>query len=280
MMNSQFIRLRVFEKIFSEYKIEDIINESTELKKAYDNAIEKDAFMLQFVNIETVKETSIIRVYVHAYEEDFASRILELYREQLDKYIGKLGETGMDCSYSTIADTKVGLEAIENAPVQTKVSKAKYAVIFAFFGGAVSVCCVLLYTLFFPTINRRSDAEKYGVASITDKGEDVEFFVHKIKKHVGEGAKVALIIGKSAYEERRADAFIKKLSMSSGVSDSNISFEKVKDPDGNFASFKEAVECDAVVMCVSYSNTKHTQYQKYLWRLYGEDIKPVGYVVI
>ena len=282
MLNAEYTRQRVYETVISEIDVDSIINSDRELEEKYSDKILKNDFIGEFVNVAVLENTSIVRIHVHSYSEQFASRLLELYKAEFENAAVLVNNGAAKCSYASVADTKIGVESEEQISIATGVSTKKYAVIFAFFGAALSVCAVFAYTLFFPVINRRCDAEGYGTAMIADKKDPIEFAIHNISRaaKAKNAEKIAFVVCESANEKTQAqayyDAFVKKAAELSFCTEIEICFDAAND----YEAFKTAEKCSNVVILVSYSNTKHTEYQKTVARMTDNGIDILGCAAI
>ena len=279
MLNTEYIRQTVFETLIDEMGIEDLIAGKASLKDKYTDKVITNGIVAEFVYIHVIDNTSILRIYVSSENEQLSERLLMLYKEQFSKTMETVKANNVECDCSVIADTKIGTEneAIANITVAGKVSVIKNAIIFAVAGMALSVAAVFVWTLFVPVINGRSDVEGYGTNVIVDSKETLDFAMNNIVNNVHDG-KVSFVICRGKCDKRKGEAYYKMLSAK--AADSDVDMRVCYNVSSDYDEFLRAKEAGRAIIAVSYSNTKHSEYQKTVARLRDNGIEIIGSVVV
>ncbi len=278
MLNAEYTRQSVFDTVLDEFEVEQLIANDNEIKDKYANKVIKNDIIGEFVTVSVLADTSIVRIYVNTKDEQISECLLELYREKFTSSAEQIKASGVECTYTVIADTKIGTESDDaHEPVSGSVSTKKYALIFAVLGGAVAVCAAFAWTLFFPVINRRADVEGYGTKLVSEKKESLDFVLNNINRDT-EQKKIAFVLCKGKADNKKGRAFYDLLSKK--AADKGVELVLCKDAASDYAEFERAKECGCAVIAVSYSNTKHTEYQKTVARLSENGIKIIGSVAV
>ena len=283
MLNADYTRQSVFDIVIEEFEIERLMGNRAEIRNKYADKVITNQLVGEFVTVAVLPDSSILKIVVNTEDENISERLLELYREKFVSAMKQINETNIECTYASVADTKIGTESAgSHTPVSGGVSTKKYVIIFALLGGALAVCAVFVWTLFFPVINRRSDVEGYGVRMVADKKEKMDFVLNNIINVCGDkdDGKVAFVVCRGGTDKKRASVYLSSLTGKAAESSVAISFSECYDAASDYDSYLKVKECGRAIIAVSYSHTKHTEYQKTVSRLRENGIEILGSVAI
>lgn len=282
MLNADYTRQSVFDTVIEEFEIEDLVSAKAEVKNKYADKIITNDLVGEYVTVSVLADSSILRIVVNTESDQISERLLALYKEKFVSSMEQINESGIECSYKVVADTKIGTaNDSSHAPVSGGVSVKKYTVIFAVLGGAVAVCAVFALTLFVPVINRRSDVEGYKTPVISDKKEKLEFVLDSIDNRCTEkGEAVAFVICNGRTDIKRGKEYYARLNAKSAELGFDAKLCECVDIADKYDEYLKAKACGVAVIAVSYSNTKHKEYQKTLARLNENNIKVIGAVAV
>ena len=281
MLNAEHTRQTVYEAVIKEIKAEELIAAKTSLQDKYADKIVTNAIVGEFVYVHVLDNTSILRINVNSENDVLSEKLLGLYKEEFSRAVELVKSSNVQCSYSEIADTKIGTESEkkENVPVTTgKVSTMKYAVLFGIFGVALCVAAVGLWTLFIPVVNRREDLVSYDTKVIVDKRDTLDFAYNNVANKLGTRDKLAVIICRGATDKKKGTLYYSKLSQR--LNAEGVATELCYDISSDFSEFGRALECGCAVILISYSNTTHKELSSTVRRLRENSIDLIGCVIV
>ena len=280
LLSAEHTRQSVYEAVLEEIKAEELMASKTSLHDKYANKIVTNEIISEFVTIQVLDKTSVLRINVNTENEKLAEMLLELYKKQLDEAIELVKASNIECTYSNIEDSKIGTESertINPPTVAGEVSVVKYVIIYGILGVALSLCLVFVWALFVPVINRRSDIEGYDTRVIVDKKESIDFALNNIKRRTDSG-KVAFVICRGKSDKRKGEAYFEKINPA--MAEQGIELTLCYNVASDFAEFTKACGCGRAIIAVSCSNTKHKEYQKTVARLRDNDVQILGSVIV
>ena len=280
LLSAEHTRQSVFETVLEEIKAEELIASKTSLHDKYANKIVTSEIISEFVTIQVLDKTSVLRINVNTENEKLAEMLLELYKKQLDEAIELVKSSNIECTYSNIEDSKIGTESertINPPTVAGEISVVKYVIIYGILGAALSLCLVFVWALFVPVVNRRSDVEGYDTSVIVEKKESIDFARNNIKRKADSG-KVAFVICRGKTDKQKGEAYFEKISRV--MAEQGIELTLCYNVASDFSEFTKACECERAIVAVSYSNTTHKNYQRTVARLRENDIQILGSVIV
>lgn len=281
MLNAEHTRQTVYEAVIKEIKAEELIASKTSLQDKYADKIVTNAIIGEFVYVHVLDNTSILRINVNSENDKLSEMLLSLYKDEFTQAVELVKSSNVQCSYSEIADTKIGTESEkkQNVPVTTgKVSTMKYAVLFGSFGAAVCVAALGLWTLLVPVVNRREDLVDYDTKVIVDKRDTLDFAYNNIENNLVSKDKLAVIVCRGNIDKKKGTLYYAKLS--ERLNADGIATELCYDISSDFSEFTRARECGSAVIIISYSNTTHKELSNTVRRLRENSIDLIGCVIV
>ena len=162
---------------------------------------------------------------------------------------------------------------------------AKKAILLAIVGLVLSVCAVMAYVLYNPSIATKSDFESYGVSvldTVKEHGhQGIEFAAEAITQKAQQRNCSAVTIISSINSKKIAEkekCFIEQLKSTETAKD--ISFSVSNDIVANYSSFTAAKQSDGVVLLERKGKSCHRDFKRTVSLLKQYEIDVLGVVLI
>ncbi len=283
MLRADFCKDYVYNKLLEKYSKEEIL-EYTGTKTALDNA--SHIVLNECVKVEVLSETSIVNFYTLMKNEEFSKDTVDHFNDYLVNTV--VEQIPNLKAYASLGSTtvKVPLDTLDlDMEYEVSAPSGKTGiVVMAIIGFVLSVCVVLVYVLFKPTVSDKAGFEEYG-STVID-----EFSAHK-----NNAGKFAADILKKKVDE----AAIKNLAVVSTVTNRFVAQQQQVIADGiqalgddktvvktavgvinDFAQFESIKQCDGVILVERKGVTYHSDLDNTVRLMNKYDITVVGVVLV
>ncbi len=279
MLSADFSKEYVLEELMKKYSKEDILSYtgSTDSNKELDYSVLNSS-----VSSAVVKNTGIINFFVKSYNEEFSGEAVSYVEDYLlnvaSEQVSQLDNLTLLGGTTVTEKAKVGKVAVNSA------SPKNNAVIFAIIGFVLSICGVLAFVLFKPTVATKKDYEEYNLTvlddianhSSSDFGYAIEMIMNNVSKNNYSSVAVVSTINSVGFN-KKCDAFVDKLQADKGE---KCSFVKVEDINSKFENFKTVKLNDAVILVERKGETYHSDIANIVSLLEKNEISVMGVVLI
>ena len=279
MLSADFSKEYVLEELMKKYSKEDILSYtgSADSNKELDYSVLNSS-----VSSAVVKNTGIINFFVKSHNEEFSGEAVSYVEDYLlnvaSEQVSQLDNLTFLGGTTVTEKAKVGKVAVNSA------SPKKNAVIFAIIGFVLSICGVLAFVLFKPTVATKKDYEEYNLTVLDDianhSSSDFGYAIEMIMNNVGKNSYSSVAVVSTVNSvgfNKKYDAFVNKLQADEGE---KCSFVKVENINSNFDNFKTAKANDAVILVERKGETYHSNIANTISLLEKNEVSVMGVVLI
>ncbi len=276
MLTTDFSKQFVLEKLLEAYSIEQIL-EYTGAQASKENA-DYTIFNDSIVSSVLV-DTAIVNFYVKSSDEEFSKIAVSYFERYLNDVISK--KVSQLDTLENLGGTTVNERNFNN---ESKPLPKKNAAIFAIVGFVLSVCGVLVFVLFKPSVAAKKDYEEYGVVVLDDCAEHkrsdfaytADMVMNNISKNDYSSIAVISTINNRAFMAK-FEAVALKLQ---NIGEDKCSFAKANGIITDFAQFETVKGSDSVILVEQKGKTYHSDLANTLSLLAKYDIPVLGVILI